>query len=310
MNKGLKGVEKRGLKLGGGLSSEQQKILDMLLIDCMTIKDIASYRNCSQQAVYKTINKLKKKGMISGGLIRGLKKTTTPLPPSPSINKGLFPVENEYFRWHGIQYDITIIQDSYFYQETLKKGNQLSIDDNTIMLYKNKIQVYQNINKSFCGETPERAFSKALLYFNGLFPKIEDKLKLTIVKAGTQNIRVASGHCANVNNGIAKEVNKLEKYITIFGTDDGKAWFKFDRSFKLTEAEAIHPARAMQDIQVVCSKHLNDWRDNNPPTNSQLSADIRGLMEVSKNILRSQLIRECPEPIELSKNEPRPRYIG
>lgn len=311
MKQGFKGVEKRGLKLGGGLSKNQQKILDMLLVDCLTIKAISSYRNCSQQAVYKTVNKLKKKGLISGGLIRGLKKHTTPLPPLHSQNRGLFPVEKEYYRWHGLQYDITIIQDSFFYRESLMKGNQIILDENTCILYKNKIQIYQNIDKSFCGETPERAFSKAILYFNSIFPKLEDRLRITIVKAGSQNIRIASGHCAHVNNGIAKEVNKEVQYINIFGTDDNKAWFKFDRSFKLTEAEAIHPNRAMEDIQKVCSKHLNDWRDNNPPTNSQLNEEIRGLIEVSKNILQAQCMRDIPlEPIEPKRNEQKPFYIG
>jgi hypothetical protein len=91
-----------------------------------------------------------------------------------------------------------------------------------------------------------------------------------------------NGHLAEVNNGIAKELYLSKEYITIYGKDN-KAWFKIDYSKRrYKEAETVHPRDFKRDAHIVFGKYLNDWRDNEPMTNSEVQQAIG---EVTKNQL-------------------------
>ncbi len=67
-----------GLKISSKLSKEQREILDMLTKDYETPKSIALRRKTSISAVYKTINKLKKNGII----IKNIKRKDNNSPQS------------------------------------------------------------------------------------------------------------------------------------------------------------------------------------------------------------------------------------
>jgi hypothetical protein len=168
------------------------------------------------------------------------------------------------------------------------KGNSIRLLNNTIIFYKDKLEIYQDKESSFTGNTIEQCFEKAINYFNDIIYKIEARYNISIVKEGYHNISIVNGHLAEVNNGIAKELYLSKEYITIYGKD-GKAWFKIDYSKKqFKEAETVHPRDFKRDAQIVFGKYLNDWRDNEPMTNSELQQIT--IMNNPIKYLKSQIV--------------------
>lgn len=252
----------RGLKVGGvvSLSSEQKDILNLLTSEYLTPRQIALKRGTSQTAVYKTIAKLKKNGLIS----RGLKKNVS----TPSKIQPLFPVEH-FIRLHGQEFHIDIIQGSRFYDELRAKKNLLIIDGNTIRLYSKSIEVYCSEQRSFKADDVQRATALSFQYWNKLFYQLEDKLKVLILKGMNTSIRQVNAHYAEVNNEIAKEYNDKKIQLRIYGTEDSKTWFLIDNSWNLNEAEAVHPLESKHDMERV-KNFFNDIRDNDVPNMSQV----------------------------------------
>lgn len=235
----------------------QKQILKLYVIDHLTVKKIASRRKTSVQAVYKVLKELRKRGLLQR---QSLKATT---PPPPLVER--------YYRLHGLQWDITIIDQRKTYQNALKRGNIINLYNNTIVMYKDKIEIYLGKDISFNSETQEETFIQAFNYFNDLIDKLESRYNMLLRKHGYHNITLCSGHLAEVNNEMARELYLTKEYITIYGTSDDKAWFKIDYSKRqYKEAETIHPQRFKKDAQIIFGKYLNDWRDKNPMTNSQL----------------------------------------
>ena len=255
-------------------SNVQNQILKLYTIDHLTVKKIAYKRKTTVQAVYKVLKELRKKGLIN----KGLKSTTTLLP-------GGF---NRYFRLHGLQWDITIIDQGNIYHNARERGNIINLNSNTIVMYKDKIEIYLGKDISFSSETLEETFIQAFSYFNDLIYKLETRYNITLIKNGYHNISLCSGHLSEVNNEMAKDLYLTKDYITIYGTKDKKAWFKIDYSKRqYKEAETIHPKRFKEDAQAIFSTYLNDLRDNHPMTNSQLQEMIylsNPILYIKRNI--------------------------
>ena len=66
--------EKEGFKISIELSKEQREILRLLIEKNFSPREIAKKRNTSLQAVYKSINKLKKRGFVPKGRINPIKR--------------------------------------------------------------------------------------------------------------------------------------------------------------------------------------------------------------------------------------------
>ena len=281
------------------LTKVQKQIMELLLTEGLTVKQIAIRRGVSQQAIYKTIKLLTKKGFLNGTPQRGLKK---PYPHALTKQKNL----KKYIRLHGVELHITPYFFSRKYHNIRKKSNLLSVMGCTIRLYKNTIEVYSGETLDFKGETVQRATAIAQEYFNRLFMKLENDLHIGIVKDRLQNIKVVNSHYAEVNNEIAKELDKTKTKITIYGKD-GYAWFKIDTSWNFNEAETIHPEQSKLDAQLIFEKYLNDLRENCPPTNSELATAIMQQIKLqsiyNENIkLHLSVLKEIKQAIKDLKN--------
>ena len=80
-----------------------------------------------------------------------------------------------------------------------------------------------------------------------------------------------NGHYVNINDNIVKNCKSEKQRIRIFTKEDGKLWFDMDESFKFKEREHPHPETNKTDSELV-SKHIDDWRNNNPPISSEIWA--------------------------------------
>lgn len=246
---------KKGLKLPtkSSLTNTEKEILHLISDEFLTIKQIAQRRDCSIQAVYKLIKKLKNKGALDIGLNR--------VESSKSTHS-----KNDV-RLHGQEFNIRILWQDNKYQELLEKSNTMFIDSNTIRLYKNAIEIYSG--QSFYGKTTNISESKSLFYWRGFLAKLEHILNVTLIKPRSRNIKIVNQHYARGDSEIAEDSIKNKERVWVYAEEDGKLCFITDNSFGFKEDELVHPITAKQDRKAV-DKQVNDWRLNNPPTNSEL----------------------------------------
>lgn len=255
---GKKREVKRGKKSGRGaleLSPQQKEILNLLTEEYLVPKKIAVIRGTTKDAVYKTINKLKKKGYISGDSYRGYKK----LKPVHGMIENMIEHKKGIIRLHGQEWNIKIIAKSQAYERARKLGNHTIIDDNTVRLYTDSIEVYSE--KDFLGETAHKATSRSLVYWNRFFNKLEDIYKILIVKPRKHNIKLVNAHYAEEGNELAEECIINHERVKIYTKDDGKLWFLLDDSFNLKESETVHPETSKQDMEDVLNPFFNDLRE-------------------------------------------------
>lgn len=260
-----------GLNVPTVLSAEQQEILDMLTCDYETPRNIAVRRKTSLTAVYKTIAKLKEKGYLTRGFNRGLKNIQSTQP------KHL----KQFIRLHGQEWNIQIIAKSDFYRK-LEKNTVIFVDSNTVRLYEDSIEVYANEHLKFEAEDEQRATALSFNYWTRLFTKLENRLKVIIVKQYNQNIRLVNCHYAEVNNELAKECNEKKVKLRVFTTDEGKLWFTIDHSWNFNEAETVHPETSKPDMAKV-KAHFNDLRDKQSYLPSETKERVDMLGKAEKN---------------------------
>lgn len=248
------------------LTNTEKVILGMLSNEYLTPKKIAIRRRCSKQAVYQHILSLKRKGY--------LKKGFNILEKNESTIK-----VNQKIRLHAQEFNIKIIYLDERYKSLLNKCNVINLEGNTIRLYRNSIEVYSG--QSFYADDVNKATAKSIRYFNKLFVRLEDELKIILIKPRKQNIKQVNAHYAEINNELAEECEKKCDKIRIYTTEDGKLWFVIDNSFNMHEAETLHPNTNKEDMKNV-QNHFNDIRNNSPPTLSELMGIMKEIVQINK----------------------------
>lgn len=272
------------------LTPAERDVLGLLTKRFMTPKKIAVRRKCSQQAVSKIISSLRKKGALKHGCDRVVESRPTPQPSQPS-----FPVESHLIRLHGMEFNVKILDSSVYYSKILKKCNKVVVDGCTVRLYKSSVEVY-GTDKSFFGETPQMASSRAFAFWDRFFVRLENDLRVVLVKSRCQNIRLVSQHFSETANEFAVECERNKERIKVHTRDDGKLWFTIDNSFNLHEAETLHPKTSKRDMEDVVQPHFNDLRDNEsflPSQVTQVLHDIsvqnKRALEMFEALARSQI---------------------
>lgn len=279
-------VEKHGLNCPRktSLTDAEKEILHLITEEFLTIKQIAKQRNCSLQAVYKTIKNLKKKGAYDSGLNKVEKVEST--------------FNQSDLRLHGQEINLRIIQQSPKYQNELNKSNTLFLDGNTIRLYKNSIEIYSG--QSFYGKQVNEAESKSLDYWKRFMVRLEHDLGLILVKNRARNIKIVNQHWARGNSEICDNSREFRERVWVYAEEDGKLAFITDDSFGFREDETVHPITAKIDRKAI-DKQVNDWRLNNPPTNSELASN---LTKASQIVLANQeMITGLPQVISDLKKQ-------
>lgn len=274
-------VEKKGLKsppLKQMLTETEKEILHLITEEFLTVKQISLRRNCSLQAVYKIIKKLKKKGAMHGGL-RKVEKV------EPTHHKS-------DLRLHGQEFNIKIIWQDERYQKMLKKSDILFIDSNTVRLYKNSIEIYSG--QSFFGKNTEDVEKRSLEYWQRFLARLEHDLKIVLIKGRARNIKIVNQHWARGDSELSDNAHENKKRVWVYAEEDGKLCFITDDSFGFKEDETVHPKSAKKDRKEI-DRQINDWRLNKPPTQSELAGDIKKVNEaISK---QTEMVSGLPETL-------------
>jgi transposase len=267
------------------LSSGQQEILDAIIGEGLSPQQIAFKRGKSHQSIYKIVKILRRKGYLERLQTKRLQKH---ICTSTDSSKNI----KEFFRLHGLEFHVVPflgLKADGFYQKVRERSNVLVVSGCTVRLFAEVVEVYSGENVDFRGNSVNRVTRDAQVFFNRVFRKLEAQLHIGIVKDRLQNIKVVNSHYSHVSDGLAKDVGS--KKLVVVGLD-GKVWFKVDNSLNLWEAETVHPVDAKIDAQLVFERHLNDWKENNPPTNSELLAyltRVAGNQDVYNENIRKHL---------------------
>lgn len=284
----------------------EQEVLYLLTQEFLTPKQVSIRRQCTKQAISKIIVNLKKKGFLKKDF--------------QGVDKSVWPSQPEHLvRLHGMEFNVNILWKDENYKKVLARTNILYVDGNTVRLYPDSVEVYA-LN-SYFGEDATQATSKAMSYFQKFFVKLENQLKVILVRPESQNIRVVKAEYAEVANEYAKECNLTGDRLKVYARDDGKLWFEIDNSFKLHEAETKHPLTSKPDMDKVRAA-FNDYRDNQPPLPSQISLSLQKTQEALFEVAQAQLNTNTQiqtlvkiltpktqdEEIEVLKE--RPHYVG
>lgn len=248
------------------LKTPAKETLYLLTVEFLSPVQIAQRRKVSDKSVYKIIKNLKKKGLINGAFEQVNLKQSTQLFSQP--------LEHQQ-RLHGQEWNIKLISKGDKYLETKKKANTIFIDGNTIRLYNESLEIYSG--QSFFEKDEQRATALSLGYWERFFARLEHEFDIIIIKPRVQNINLVNQHYGEINSEMASDALEKRQKISITTTDDGKIWFEIDNSWNLKEMETKHPETAKHDMTKV-RKQVNDWRNHDPPTNSELAQGIQQMV--------------------------------
>ena len=223
--------------------------------------------------MHKLFTSLKKKGALNSGLQKTERNLCGRQPNEENVNQT---------RLHGQEFNIRIISQDHNYQRLLKKSNIIYLDGHTIKLYKDSIEVYAGKGASFYGIGAQEADGRASEYWQKFFTRLENELKVILIKERSRNIKEVNHHYARTNSDICEDALEKEgKNIRVFCPIDGKLAFITDESFGDKEDETVHPITAKQDRGAV-DKQINDWRLNDPPTLSEIMVLMKEHVELNK----------------------------
>ena len=263
------------------LTRAENEVLSMISDEFLTFKQIRIRRNCTKQAVYKIVKSLRSKGALT--IVNQKGGSSQPSQPQ---------------RLHCQQFRIRIINKSGKYDEILKKANLIKIDENTIRLYKDIIEIYSG--KSFFGVNEQEATEKSMDYWNHFIPKLENEFNVILQKPRSLNIKIVKQHYGEINSKLAEESEKSGEELKVYCKDDGKLSVIMDNSFNLHERECIHPDRSKQHSEAI-SKQVSCFIEDNPLTNSQLGILIGENAQQTAQI--SNLVLKDIPPILLGLKE-------
>lgn len=194
--------------------------------------------------------------------------------------------QKDNLRLHGQQFRIEIIlfRGDYYWDNCVNKT--LRIDGNVIKCHRNVVEVYGK--KDFFGSDPDLVEKESLRYWYGLFFRLENDLRVTLVKDRHKNIKLAKGgHFARMGSEVCDNAQDHKERLKVCDPVDGKVCFLTDDSFGFREDETVHPESAKVD-RLKIDKQINDWRLHDPPTLSELSGILGKFMSSQSDFLNVQ----------------------
>lgn len=255
------------------LTKTEQKVFEMITKEFLNSTQIRKRLNCTRQNVSKHLRSIVKKGYLNSG-----NQPTNFCQPNmgSTWQPNSIPLldSDEKTRLHGEEWHIGIIQKDHNYQNLLKKSNTFQLSGHTIRLHENVIEIYAGEGISFYGIDENAAEKKSLDYWYGFFSRLENYTKTILVKNGSANIKRVNAHFAHIDSEICENYLVEEgRKLKVFCPIDGKLAYTTDESWGEGEDECLHPVTGKQDRGKI-DKHINDFRLNDPRTNSEIDGDL------------------------------------
>lgn len=292
--------KKKTIESQEDLTKREKELLLLLTKEFLTINQASIRLGISNKRVYAIKKKLEKKGVINRHF-EAIEK-----------NQGTFQQNSilHGIRLHGQEFNIKLLYKNKDYRG--KVGSIINVDGSIVRLYRDSLEVYGN--KSFFGDSVQSVTAESLSYWQGFFTRLENDLRIIIVKSRSQNIKLVNAHYSEINNELARDCRVSADRIRIYAREDGKLWFLIDNSFNLDEAEGLHPETNKPDMERVKS-FFNDLRDEPVPLMSDLVKVLNEVMVQNRetasglNVMVKLLKPKHVEEKGVESFE-RPDYIG
>ena len=298
-------------KVSSKLTEREAEVLHLLTREFETPKQVAIRLKITDKRVYQIIKSLKKKGLITSHY-----KAIEKLGGLYSRGGGIHSI-----RLHAQQFHITPVFRGEKYKDYVNK--LVTIDGNSVMVYRNSIEVYSNT--FFFGRDVDDVTAESMRYWTRFFRRLENDFDCIILKPRVNNIKlVKQGEYAEINNELATEARKEADKIRLYTDDDHKLWFVCDNSFNMDEAETVHPATSKRDMGDVVKPFMNTLR-NNPHVLEDLFRSLREIRDIQLeqakiNKETTMILYSLVELLRLpysnlgkkdrQGSEDRPEYIG
>lgn len=254
------------------LSDREREVLH-LLAEFRTIAQIALSLGLSKSRIYKIRKKLKTKGYLST-TVQNFDPTIQP----PSATTSLW---GRMFRVHAQHFVIQIPHVTNGYVSLRKQCNVLSFDGNTVLLNKKSVQVYSN--KDFWSSDWRKASQDSMVYWNKFFVRLENDLKVSLVKHRSQNIKLVMMHVAETNNELSRDYAVRGDHLKVYD-ERGRLWLMIDNSFQLGELET-QGTQSLSDMEVV-QKVFNEYRQGVAPPPGEVYSLVK-----QNSLLLSELLK-------------------
>jgi len=180
-------------------------------------------------------------------------------------------------RLHGQQFDIKLLGADRSYYKNLKAT--IHAGGNTIRCFKDKIDVYSNT--SFIGPDTREATNRSLDYWKLFFIRLENTLKINIIKEGANNIQQVKAHYAQLGNELATAADENNYKIEVKGAD-GKIWLLCDYSHDVPEMETVHSTESETDMGDIIEPFFNDLKDKRPAKISEIQSTLKDITTILK----------------------------
>lgn len=223
-------------------TKKEEEVRKALTEQFLTPKQIANRRKTSVQVVYKTIKKLKEKGILRGSMDTPYHSFNPPSNFKPSL------------RLHGQQFSVTLSLPSRH------RGLTFLLEGVKVKVFNRSIQIWSK-HKDFSGSTTEEVLKQSMAYWHTFFLRLEERLKVFFYSQNKGEIRQVAAHYEEQDSETGKHCSKKGERLQIRSTKDGMVWLTTDKSFRLENTEALHPKTAYEDSQLVFDDIFNSWRD-------------------------------------------------
>ena len=252
----------------GKLDTKREEILELYIHDQISQKDIANRLQVNQSSISRIIKKSGKK-----------RKRIIYTP-------GLH-IKGRFWRYHALHF---VVKPYYFYPRYSKirktKGNYgITRKDWIVKLHETTVELQLRKGVDFANKNKYKATDMAQESLNRNLISISNEFGFEVWKERKCAIRLVREHLSDVRNPLANKRNGNP--IQIRGSD-GFVWLLIDKSKGEPELETVKANSALSDSDVI-DKFMNDWKENDPPTNSELAIHITAMLgiqeEFNKNIV-------------------------
>jgi hypothetical protein len=223
-----------------GLTTAQKEVLHLMMVEHLSVKEIALRRGTSVQNIHQHIEKLRKKSALnqeneSALKFGGVVSTRT---------------KKAYWRFHKLHF----VMRPYYLEPRYQKyrrdlGNYgINFGEWVFIFHEDIVEMRLKENVDFVSAQKWEALSKAQASFQRTLTRAENKYGFRIVKDQKANVRIRDQHLAATGSGVAK-ARKDDTYVSIRGVHDGKIYFVFDKSRGVAEHEYVHSDLAISDSE-------------------------------------------------------------
>lgn len=291
--------EDRATKKGENTRYETLKLIQ----EGMTISEIAKFRKVQRSSVYKVLKTLIKNGLITN--ISKSKRAVYELTTNGIKGLHSFVALRYKLRQHNLHFKIKVLESPRNWALKRNEIRFLPYFNKTIKLKNNEQEILnfgrlqiKTTSQSIIIKMPtiyskdwESAIVQSMQILEDSIYKIENLLKIKLMKDFKSNITIISQEYASIQDALAKLYHNEGNRIYLTG-EDGKIWMITDFSFSVDELEFIHTEKATDDVDAI-APFMNDLRKN-PTTLSNIREETKGVLEVAKasmqNVVKHQAV--------------------